>query len=678
MDEANIFASFIEHNKCLSPKRVAVYGTGKYAHRFANEQDVIPVVCYLDKEKKGEFCNKPIMSLEHAFRDGVDTVIIAASKYNEIVIYDRIKDICQKNSIDIYGVHYGELTKYVGEKFVGVSCHSEVEKKKYNKIFINWENTILYNVFFSRYHFFRFLEMKAVSRGICFPNLALVREQAETLLESKRISFNLDDVYNEMKVITKSSSAVTNEIKTLEEQILSSIWKQNTLFLYALKNINYMADAIIIENKSCYSDKMLRHLFETVCPDFSGAVEFLNTCSQSIDKEYLSSIRGECRNLFISYDQDKDELHRRVNNTDVWVLENDNQSNISDSIKDFLNNSYYLNTHNLLSLAYKNIAFNKRLQNDLIVNNIYDFTYLYLAPLISTYVIWLIKELEGKKYDAVLFAARDGFLIKELYDYSMNSMKNSNLPKSIYFYTSRKASIKAGIFDDDDVSKVCKYLNKEKEDIPAFLYQHDHIWADKDKRSDLKGLSDCSRKNYHEYFVKNGIDRENGHYAFCDLISSGTSQNFLQKHFSHQLDGYYLAYYISKLGALPVKALYPCTYVEHIFSDGIRNILESILTSLEPSVVGFDDFGKPVFSEKVPDNHKLEYISVGQKAVRDFYREYWEKLYCIENDDLEYMLPVTWVHLLRGKIIVDDSIFDNICLTEDMFKKEISLSFVEA
>ena len=49
MDEANIFANFIEHNKCLSPKRVAVYGTGKYAHRFANEQDIISVVCYLDK-----------------------------------------------------------------------------------------------------------------------------------------------------------------------------------------------------------------------------------------------------------------------------------------------------------------------------------------------------------------------------------------------------------------------------------------------------------------------------------------------------------------------------------------------------------------------------------------------------------------------------------------------------
>ena len=49
MDEAGIFASFIANNKCLSKRRVAVYGTGKYAHRFANEQDVIPVVCYLDK-----------------------------------------------------------------------------------------------------------------------------------------------------------------------------------------------------------------------------------------------------------------------------------------------------------------------------------------------------------------------------------------------------------------------------------------------------------------------------------------------------------------------------------------------------------------------------------------------------------------------------------------------------
>ena len=87
------------------------------------------MVYYLDKEKKGEFCNTPIMSLEHAFRNGVDTVIIAASQYNEIIIYDRIKDICRKNNVDIHGVHYGELTKNIGGKFVGASCSSEVEKK---------------------------------------------------------------------------------------------------------------------------------------------------------------------------------------------------------------------------------------------------------------------------------------------------------------------------------------------------------------------------------------------------------------------------------------------------------------------------------------------------------------------------------------------------------------------
>lgn len=49
MDEAGIFVSFITQNKSLSQKRVAVYGTGKYAHRFANKQDIISVVCYLDK-----------------------------------------------------------------------------------------------------------------------------------------------------------------------------------------------------------------------------------------------------------------------------------------------------------------------------------------------------------------------------------------------------------------------------------------------------------------------------------------------------------------------------------------------------------------------------------------------------------------------------------------------------
>lgn len=678
MDEAGIFASFIAHNKCLSKKRVAIYGTGKYAHRFANEQDAISVVCYLDKEKKGEFCNKPIMSLEHAFRDGVDAVIIAASAYNEIIIYDRIKDICRKNNVEIYGVHYGELTKYVGDKFIGYAASNAVANRTYDKIIINWDNTILFSEFFSKYHFFRFLEMKALSEGICVSNLALARDRAETILTSKRVRFDLDGVYQEMQTITRVPVDVIDRIKEIEKELLSKVWKPSITFISTLGKIQSSTKTIIVDNKTCYSDKTVLHLLETLSNGLLRTVEFLDEEGEPWYNQCDGTSQEERRKLYISYKANNDEYRWRVNNTDVWVLENEKQSILDDNVDSIFRKSCHLNTHSLLSLAYKNVAMKNGAQTDLSVDDIYNFTYLYLAPLISAYVIWLLKKFEEQRYDAVLFAARDGFLIKELYDCSRNSLESRNLPRSIYFYTSRMASIKAGMFDDDDVYDVCKYLNKDRKELPEFLYQNDLMERMEDKNRNLKELSKCERKNYDVYFANNGIDCKNGCYAFCDLISGGTSQFFLQKHFSHQLQGYYLAYYISKLGAVPVKSLYPCTSAEQIFPEGIRNILESILTSFEPSVIGFDDSGNPMFSKNVPSDTKLKYIAMGQKAILDFYNEYWKNLYCSDSEDLEYMMPVVWIELLRKNVMVNDHIFDNVCLTEDMFKKEISLSFVEA
>lgn len=676
MNEEQIFANFINQFDGLRDNRVAIYGTGKYAHRFADEQDAISVVCYLDKEKTGEFCSKPIMSLEHAFRGGVDTVIIAASAYNEIIIYDRIKDICRKNGVDVYGVHYGELTKYVGDKFEGYASSAIVKGKKYEEVIIDWEDTILYNVFLSKQQFFRLLEAKALSGGTCFPNLALVRARAEIILNSKGIRFDLDDVYHEMESITQVSIDAIEKIKALEKKLLLDVWKLNRGFLDILKDIKSSKGKLIIDNKTCYRDGFVFRLIGGVCDSPCGPMEALaERQREEIFGQYKGQRIENNRKLYISYKTSPDELLWRVNDTDVWTLNNDNRNRAESEIDSFLKNSYYINTQNILSLAYKDVAYHTGQSTGLYVDNIYDFAYSYMAPLISAYVIWLIKQFEENTCDAVLFAARDGFLIKELYDYSMDSLQDTKLPHSIYFYTSRKASVKAGMLDDGDVRKVCGYLNKDYRDLSTFLYGNAADAIPSDSCDDVLYLSKCARKNYYAYFGNINIDYRNGRYAFCDLISSGTSQFFLQKLFSNPLEGYYLAYYISKLGAVPVKSLYPSASAEQIFPDAIRNILESILTSSEPSVTGFGSLGNPVFSEHKQSSEKLEYIALGQKAVRDFYHAYWEKLYCSDGGELEYMMLVAWIEKLRQYVQVDEKIFGSVCLTEDMFRKDISLSF---
>ena len=80
-----------------------------------------------------------------------------------------------------------------------------------------------------------------------------------------------------------------------------------------------------------------------------------------------------------------------------------------------------------------------------------DIGYIYMAPIITDFLLWLANKIKDKKSARVLFSARDGYLIDKLYGILRKKESLIKLPEGLYFLTSRILCISASLFNEDDI-----------------------------------------------------------------------------------------------------------------------------------------------------------------------------------------------------------------------------------
>lgn len=641
--------------------KVAICGTGKYATLLSMEYDTGVIDCYVDEQKAGEhFLNKPVICASNLPSRNVSAVIIAASVPNEIIIYDRIKQFCEENGIEIYSVHYGPLINKVGGDFSGCSNFAALTERKYQAVVVAWKELLYFRGLMGENDFFRLLE----SRVRTIKNFGLIRQEAGKKAKDKQ--GGLDYVYKEIAYTLGMTDKEAAAIKAEEEKLLFDILINNSALVELLRRICAKGTSLVICNESIYSHKLILQLVSrsSIC-DISN----INVIARDeLTKRYAVDVpeKKGANNLFIVNDCGMDSAMWRLQGNDVCIIKYGN-----DVLTSFVKKAYSLNTRCLLSLSFKKHVCDYSFKNETIIGNIYDLVYLCVAPLVTAYTIWLAKNVSRAEYGAVLFAARDGFIIKKLYDYLRdNGMKA--LPPSVYLYTSRLACMKAGVWDEDDLKVLQRFTGKSVQALLAALF--DNRTGNGDNAAFLE-LSSVSRKNYYAYLDRIKIDCQHGKYAFMDLISKGTSQFFLQKLFANTLDGYYLSYQPSNLGVVQFESLFPSMKDEEVFSDDMRNFLETILTSTESSAIGFDSAGNAVFSEKLPTRDRLEYITAAQQAIYDYFRAYCNHYYCEVGGDIEYMMLIEWMEHIRENVVVAKDIFKDIDLFDDLWHESIRFAF---
>ena len=255
--------------------------------------------------------------------------------------------------------------------------------------------------------------------------------------------------------------------------------------------------------------------------------------------------------------------------------------------------------------------------------------YLFCAPMIMDFVKWFGKIVADRNISNIWFGARDGFLIKKIYEL-MDFGKHS-----VYYLTSRTASIRAGVETDEDIAYVesMKFFGSSEECLKSrFGLDASTICAsDIDDESD--GLlkysmailkESCIKKTNNIKYI-NSLLKDESDIAFFDFVAKGTSQLFTQKLVPNHICGLYFLQlepdYMKDKHMEIISFYNESERKESVIFENYY-ILETVLTSPAPSINEFDDNGQPVYADESRTASDIECIMKIQNGIIEYVTKY--------------------------------------------------------
>ncbi|WP_230971262.1 hypothetical protein [Nitrogeniibacter aestuarii] len=185
-----------------------------------------------------------------------------------------------------------------------------------------------------------------------------------------------------------------------------------------------------------------------------------------------------------------------------------------------------------------------------------DFGYTFFGPLLLAYLGWLVRKLENKPVEQLLFFAREGHLLVHLYEKLCTHLGGTHLPAGTYFVTSRRMATVAALRTEDDVRALMNEaftgtarqwlalrfgLDAPELDDEAALDNTDARARElvEQHMDAILAHAAQERAGYEAYLAAQGIDPSRP-TAVCDLGLKGTIQHALEQVFQQPLDGYYI------------------------------------------------------------------------------------------------------------------------------------------
>ena len=258
-----------------------------------------------------------------------------------------------------------------------------------------------------------------------------------------------------------------------------------------------------------------------------------------------------------------------------------------------------------------------------------EIGYLFCAPIMMDFIYWFGGQVQKDEMQNIWFCARDGYLLKKLFEQIYPDKE------SVYFLASRISAIRAGMSNESDIRYVnsMAYSGEVEENllirfgIVASELTPEEIKTDREglgKYGDviLKRASD-RRANNQKYIES--LPMKKGDIALFDFVAKGTSQMYIQKMVSNEIIGLYflqLEAEFMKDKGLHIKSFF--TEDERAGSAIFNNyyILETILTSPEPSVEEFDRNGNAIYAKETRSSKDIACITRVQAGIADYVEEY--------------------------------------------------------
>ncbi len=675
---------FREKSASEKDKKIAVYGLGTETERFLRtSSDGWNVVGLLDGfREEGEIYGYPIISLKTVVDIGVKNIIVIARPGSCKAIAKRIGDICRKNDIALFDVRGNNLLSqnrisFIFDNQLGCSKTNLFEKiDNADVISFDLFDTLITRKVLSYTDIFELVDLNLREKGICIPDFAKQRLSVEKEL-ARFTSPRLEDIYFQLLRDTHIESMDKELLTDLEWQIdFSAMISRNDVCDIYRRAISLGKKVIITTDQYYTIDKI-----ELILNKFGldGYDSIFDSCEYKTYKtgnlfDIVKEHYPGAKILHIGDDEHADIRKASEKGFDTFhILKGGDLYDALGgmgidehiySLSDRLKNGLFI------SRAFNSPFWFENSNVSVSVKDAFDVGYLFCAPIILDFVLWLNRSISALKDSYILFGARDGHLIKKLYDLYIRDSR------SLYFLTSRMAAIRAGVTADGDVEYVnsMKYSGKLSESIKS---RFGIDISDRDENIDdiLIRSAREKRENYLKYIKKLGITDKT--IVFFDFVAKGTTQLFLEKIISKKIKGLYF---------LQLEPDFMDRYeldIEPFYSENEREnsaifdnyyILETVLTAPHPQVLEFDKEGEPIYAAETRTDAEIMCSERMQQGVEQFFRDYISILprdcHSINKALDEEMLS------LVNKILILDEDFKNLHIEDPFFGRNTAMSDV--
>ena len=614
-------------------KRIALYGLGTETERFlAEHKEDVSVAGLLDGFKEdGEIYGYPIISLAETVSKGVCLVIVVARPGSCKAIAKRIGDFCRENGISLFDVRGKDLLAVCNVAFDFSNITGESKEKLFDMIrdaeVVSFDlfDTLITRRVISYTDIFDLMDLKLREEGIIIPDFSRLRLYAEKEL-SKQNAPKLTDIY---KFVLKKSGGnfiSSDELTTMEFELDMSTIIVRADVCEVFKEANASGKEVVITTDSYYTLPQIRKILDKAGIGEPGRI--MVSCEYGTSKtlELFKKLRKEYEGKSIIHIGDDEvaditkaaeygiNTYRALSASDLYDalgglgLEDEIKC-LSDRVKAGM----------FISEVFNSPFWFEEDADKLSISNASQVGYLFCAPMITDFVLWMKKRIVEENYGQILFCARDGYLPGRLF------RKASPETKSVYFLSSRTAAIRAGMENDDDIEYVdsMKYFGTPEEALKTrFGITVDDI-ANIEKEKEILLKSEVQRGNYKKYIEKLGLN--DGGLGMFDFVAKGTTQMYLGKLFSQHIKGFYF------LQLEPEFMADKGLDIEPFYSDEEKNasaifdnycILETMLTSPYSQMEEFDGNGEPVFADETRSEKDLGVFERAQAGITEYFEEY--------------------------------------------------------
>ena len=644
------------------------------------------------------FYKKKILSEASIIK--IKPIIIIISKPEKAeIIYSEIKHLHEEKKIEIFFKDGKKIFKFKKDNLLPSSFTLPNLQKLKKEILKNdiisfdiFDTLIVRNVL-DPHDIFSIVEEKVNKKFKKKINFSLERIIAENeCYNESSHNFTLDKVYTklhkQLKISIKSLELIKKE--EIETEIKYSRPRNELIeiFKYALsqkKKVSLITD-MYLDRKTI--QKILNKNKIKNYRNLLISSELKKNKDNGDIFQHFKDIELGKKYLHIGDNYKSDFLNAKKKGFRAFLVLNKKDIYTSSSLKLLKNNAlneFDLTTLGLLSnriFIKNNFSFFKK-TNIPIIENYEDLGYIIFGPLLYYYMMWLHQKSKILKAKKILFCAREGYFMIQLYRTLVKKIRIKKYPEAIYFKTSRRMAVVPSLNSFLDILSSFKNhrfygtaknlllkrlglntkLDKNLNDL--VLNNQENPTQFKNFLSKYKNLildnAKYEKKNYKKYLIK--IIKKGEKIILCDQGFNGSVQTSLEKIMNLKFYGVYMSI---KDRLKKANTSFKIGFYEYSGNfRSLNHVFESVFTAPHGTFIKFDG-NKKFYMDRKMSNQKL--FKIKRKifsGVRAYFNDAIKLQPNIDNLNFKNNFPDQVFGLIKqNQILIDHKLlksfyFDN-------------------